>query len=189
MARLATTGRGSRHFRAGVPLRTVSILQHCGTPPQRIAIYSAYSYGRFALLFLMGLGFLVGNGMPAWAQNQDTQVHIQPRVEKDKPDAEDGVDPALRTHTRPYKVDVDLVLIPVTITDPMNRLVTGLEKDNFEVFDDDKKQVIQHFSSEDSPISMGVIFDVSGSMSDKMEKAREAVVEFSAPPTPMTSFS
>jgi Ca-activated chloride channel family protein len=114
--------------------------------------------------------------VPAWAQ--DAPVHVEPRVEKPTPDADDGVDPALRTHTRPLKVDVNLVLIPVTITDPMNRLVTGLEKDNFELYDEDKKQVIQDFSSEDSPISMGVIFDVSGSMGDKMDKAREAVVEF-----------
>jgi len=114
--------------------------------------------------------------VPAWAQ--DAPVHVEPRVEKPTPDPDDGVDPALRTHTRPLKVDVNLVLIPVTITDPMNRLVTGLEKDNFELYDEDKKQVIQDFSSEDSPISMGVIFDVSGSMGDKMDKAREAVVEF-----------
>ena len=117
-----------------------------------------------------------GRGGPSLAQ--DAPIHIQPRVENPVPDPDDGIDPALRTHTRPLKVDVNLVLIPVTITDPMNRLVTGLEKDNFELFDEDKKQVIQDFSSEDSPISMGVIFDVSGSMGDKMEKAREAVVEF-----------
>ena len=41
------------------------------------------------------------------------------------------VDPSLKTHTKPIRKDVDLVLVPVTITDPMNRLVTGLEKENF----------------------------------------------------------
>jgi Ca-activated chloride channel homolog len=176
MARLATIRRGSRRRKAAFPLRPVSILQLSGVCPPEIAPNFASVSSGFGLLLLAVLMLLVGAGAPAWAQ--DAPVHIQPRVEKPATDPDDGVDPALRTHTRPFKVDVNLVLIPVTITDPMNRLVTGLEKDNFELFDEDKKQVIQDFSSEDSPISMGVIFDVSGSMGDKMEKAREAVVEF-----------
>ncbi|HVZ17329.1 MAG TPA: VWA domain-containing protein [Terriglobales bacterium] len=96
--------------------------------------------------------------------------------------------PALRTHTRPMKVDVNLVLVPVTITDPMNRLVTGLEQDNFEVFEGTEKQEIKHFSSEDVPISLGVIFDLSGSMSNKIEKSREAVVEFFRTANPEDEF-
>jgi Ca-activated chloride channel family protein len=98
------------------------------------------------------------------------------------------IDPTLKTHTRPMKVDVDLVLVPVTITDPMNRLVTGLEQDNFEVFEGPEKQQIKHFSSEDVPISLGVIFDTSGSMSNKIEKAREAVVEFFRTANPQDEF-
>jgi Ca-activated chloride channel homolog len=86
------------------------------------------------------------------------------------------------------KVDVDLVLVPVTITDPMNRLVTGLEQDNFEVFEGTERQQIKHFSSEDVPISLGVIFDTSGSMSNKIEKAREAVVEFFRTANPQDEF-
>ncbi len=62
------------------------------------------------------------------------------------------------------------MLVPVTITDPMNRLVTGLEKDNFILLDNGEKQAIQHFSSEDAPISLGVIFDTSGSMANKIDK-------------------
>lgn len=96
--------------------------------------------------------------------------------------------PALRTHTRPMKVDVDLVLVPVTITDPMNRLVTGLEQDNFEVYEGNEKQKIKHFSSEDAPISLGVIFDMSGSMANKIEKSREAVVEFFRTANPQDEF-
>src|SRR5207244_9209890 len=89
---------------------------------------------------------------------------------------------------KPIKKDVDLVLVNVTVTDPMNRLVTGLEKDNFNIFDGDKVQPIRHFSSEDAPISLGVIFDMSGSMSDKIEKAREAVVEFFKTANPQDEF-
>jgi Ca-activated chloride channel family protein len=131
------------------------------------------------------------------------EVHIKPRVDPDKPPppgrdipgAKDPnvptpaeLDPSLKTHTKPYKVEVDLVLVPVTITDPMNRLVTGLEKENFTVIDNGERQEIRHFSSEDAPISLGVVFDMSGSMKDKIEKAREAVVEFFKTANPQDEF-
>jgi Ca-activated chloride channel family protein len=125
------------------------------------------------------------------------EVHVKPMVKsadtaKFNPNsaaaAETEVDPALRTHTKPIRVDVDLVLVPVTITDSMNRLVTGLEKDNFILLDNGEKQAIQHFSSEDAPISLGVIFDMSGSMENKIEKAREAVVEFFKTANPEDEF-
>ncbi|HWR14980.1 MAG TPA: VWA domain-containing protein [Terriglobales bacterium] len=124
----------------------------------------------------------------AIAQTND-EVHIQPRTNSSAQQMpKGGVDPTLKTHTRPMKVDVDLVLVPVTITDPMNRLVTGLEQDNFELFEGSDKQEIRHFSSEDVPISLGVIFDVSGSMANKIEKAREAVVEFFRTANPQDEF-
>ena len=71
--------------------------------------------------------------------------------------------------------DSRLVLVPVSVTDPMERFVTGLNRDNFEVFEGAKPQRIQHFSSEDVPVSVGIILDVSGSMSDKLDRVREAV--------------
>jgi Ca-activated chloride channel family protein len=115
-------------------------------------------------------------------------VHVAPRVEPAKPNPLDSVDPSLRTHTRPMKVDVSLVLIPVTITDPMNRLVTGLDKENFEVFENKDPQELKSFSSEDAPVSIGVIFDMSGSMSSKIERAREAVIEFFKTANPQDEF-
>jgi Ca-activated chloride channel family protein len=71
--------------------------------------------------------------------------------------------------------DSRLVLVPVSVTDTMQRFVTGLNRDNFEVFEGAKPQRIQHFSSEDVPVSVGIILDVSGSMSDKLDRVREAV--------------
>jgi Ca-activated chloride channel family protein len=130
---------------------------------------------------------------PAFAQDsQMDEVHVQPRTNPDK-DSNKSVpppnsDPSLKTYSRPFKVDVNVVLVPVTITDPMNRLVTGLEKENFQVFEGDRKQQIQHFSSEDAPISLGVIFDDSGSMTDKADKARDAVVEFFKTANPEDEF-
>jgi Ca-activated chloride channel family protein len=98
------------------------------------------------------------------------------------------MDASLRTHSKPIRVDVNLVLVPVTITDPMNRLVTGLDKENFSVFEGKDAQEIRHFSSEDAPVSLGVIFDMSGSMSSKIDRAREAVMEFFKTANPQDEF-
>jgi Ca-activated chloride channel family protein len=125
---------------------------------------------------------------PLWAQEEEqTDVHISPRqtVEETRPPE---LDPSLRTHTKPIVREVDVVLVPVTVTDPLDRLVTGLDKENFEIFEGSQKQQIRHFSSEDAPISLGVIFDVSGSMADKIDKSREAVVEFFKTANPEDEF-
>ena len=130
--------------------------------------------------------FFASPSLTAQAGTED-DVHITPRAkpaETKKP----AIDPALDTHTRPFRARVDLVLVPVTITDPMNRLVTGLEKDNFQLFENKEKQEIRHFSSEDAPISLGVIFDVSGSMSNKIDRSKEAVVEFFKTANPQDEF-
>jgi Ca-activated chloride channel homolog len=125
--------------------------------------------------------------LPSFAQNSTEDVHIQPRVQPPPPKAPE-IDPTFKTHTKPYKVDVDMVLVPVTITDPMNRLVTGLDRDNFNLFEGKERQEIKTFSSEDAPVSLGVIFDMSGSMSSKIERAREAVVEFFKTANPQDEF-
>ena len=101
---------------------------------------------------------------------------------------EPGIDPALKTHTKPFKANVDLVLVPVTITDPLNRIVTGLDRDNFDLFEGKYRQEIKTFSSEDAPVSLGVIFDISSSMASKMERAREAVIEFFKTANPQDEF-
>jgi Ca-activated chloride channel family protein len=127
--------------------------------------------------------------LPAQAQDE---VHVTPRSGATEAKAaklpDTPNDPSLRTHTKPLKVDVDLVLVPATVTDPMNRLVTGLDKLNFEVYEDNVRQEIRHFSSEDAPVSLGIIFDMSGSMSNKIEKSREAVVEFMRTANPEDEF-
>ena len=86
------------------------------------------------------------------------------------------------------KVDVELVLVNVTVTDPMNRLVTGLEKDHFKVREDKTSQEITHFGAEDAPLSLGIVFDASSSMGHKMSKAREAVAQFFKSSNPEDEF-
>jgi len=119
------------------------------------------------------------------AQNSTEDVHIQPRIQPPPPSQ--PADLSVH-HGKPYKVDVNLVLVPVTITDPMNRLVTGLDRENFNLFEGRDQQEIKTFSSEDAPISLGVIFDMSGSMSSKIDRAREAVIEFFKTANPQDEF-
>jgi Ca-activated chloride channel homolog len=78
-------------------------------------------------------------------------------------------------------------LVPVTVTDEKQRLVIGLEKDNFSVYDQYEPQAIRHVSTEDAPISLGILFDTSSSMYGKIERSREAVIQFFVPQTPTTN--
>lgn len=85
-------------------------------------------------------------------------------------------------------IDVDLALVNVTVADPYNRLVTGLELDNFRIFEDNIEQEIVNLSSEDVPISIGVILDRSGSMANKLGKAKEAALQFFRTANPEDEF-
>jgi Ca-activated chloride channel family protein len=73
------------------------------------------------------------------------------------------------------KVAVDLVLINVTVVDDMNRFVMGLEKEHFEVLDEKVPQKITTFGREEVPVSMGILFDVSGSMSFGVSMSRQII--------------
>lgn len=85
-------------------------------------------------------------------------------------------------------IDVDLALVNVTVTDPHDRLVTGLLPENFRVFENNVEQEIQYFSSEDVPVSIGVIFDLSGSMRNKAGKSKEAALQFLKTANPQDEF-
>ena len=86
------------------------------------------------------------------------------------------------------RIDVDLVQVNTTVTDPYNRLVTGLERENFRVFEDNQEQEVVNFSSEDVPISIGVVMDLSGSMANKVDKARLAALQFFKTANPQDEF-
>ena len=95
------------------------------------------------------------------------QVSIEPRP-KPAPPKKDAPGPAN------IRVDTTLVLIPVTVNDPLNRPVSGLEKENFRVFDDKVAQTITQFAMDDEPVAVGLVFDTSGSMGDKLKRSRMA---------------
>ena len=74
--------------------------------------------------------------------------------------------------------DTNIVLVPVTVTDTLNRFVSGLNQASFEIYEDKTIQKIVSFGCDDAPISLGIVFDTSGSMGPKLERSRMAVAEF-----------
>jgi Ca-activated chloride channel family protein len=81
------------------------------------------------------------------------------------------------------KVDVDLVMVNVTVTDG-NKFVTDLKPENFQLFEDKIEQKIEYFSSDVAPVSLGIIFDISHSMEKKLDFARDAAAKFLETGTP-----
>ncbi len=110
------------------------------------------------------------------------KVAIEPRM-RTTPDRER--EPERSSNIR---VDTNLVLINVTVTDPMNRFVTGLETEHFKLLEDKQEQKITHFASEDAPLSIGLVFDTSQSMGNKLQKARIAVSQFFKTANPEDEF-
>ncbi len=86
------------------------------------------------------------------------------------------------------RVDSNLVLIPVSVTDPKNHPVMGLASEEFRVFEGKAEQKVLQLSSDDAPLSVGIVFDASGSMAAKLNKAREAVAEFLKTANPRDEF-
>jgi Ca-activated chloride channel family protein len=89
---------------------------------------------------------------------------------------------------RPIQIDVEMVLVNVTVTDPEDHRVTGLQKGNFRLFENDVEQEILTFSHDDTPISIGLLFDMSGSMADKLDKARQAALQLLKTANPQDEF-
>lgn len=110
----------------------------------------------------------------------------QPRVTI-TPRAKPGPDAGLSTRTD-IRIDKTLVLINVTVTDPLNRFVTGLDRDHFKLFEDKVEQDVAHFASEDAPLSVGLVFDASGSMGSKLQKSRQAAAQFFRTANPEDEF-
>ena len=124
----------------------------------------------------------------AWSQQND-EVHIQPRPSAPSANASPDAKPGVKDATLPRFIsNVNLVLVPVTVTDPFTRIVTGLRKENFEIFENNLPQEIRYFYSQDAPISVGVIFDTSWSMAQAINLEREAVVEFMKTSNPEDEF-
>ena len=119
---------------------------------------------------------------PAKSSTRDT---VAPRRKAPVASAEDK---ELSSRPPSIRVDTNLVLINVTVTDPLNRFVTGLEAEHFKLLEDKAEQKIASFASEDAPLSVGLVFDASGSMGSKLQKARLATAQFFKTANPEDKF-
>ena len=118
----------------------------------------------------------------AVAQNDGPLVSVVPRV---------AVAPSANFTPYPkpdLRVDVPLILIPVHVTTPLGNSITNLRKENFRLFEDGAEQTISNFAKEDAPVSVGLVFDTSGSMHTKIEKASEAAAVFFKTANPEDEF-
>ena len=142
----------------------------------------------FRVILSCVLAFAAGGAL---AQTSIDDVHITPRDNTgDVATSAYAANSASGPHMGGgiVRTSVNLVLVPVTITDAFHRPVVGLDQDNFQLFEGKKAQEIKSFSSEDLPVSLGILVDTSGSMSYKLERAREAVIQFCEAANPQDEF-
>lgn len=160
--------------------------------PRRRCVFSA-----LARTGWLGLGILLCAGAAAAQDDPLNKVHVTPPpTATPATGAPAGAQPAAVTgdaaaRARPgalIRMNVNLVLVPVTVTDPMNRLVTGLEQEDFQVYENNGEQKITSFASEDAPVSIGIIFDLSGSMTSKLVRARDSILQFVKTANPEDEF-
>jgi Ca-activated chloride channel homolog len=143
--------------------------------------------------FLWAIALLCTSLLPITAEDpvekradpQAPTVSIQPRV---RPSATNSGETILDRRAD-LRVDTTLVLVPVSVTiAATGKLLTGLEKDNFELTEDKTAQEIATFGSEDVPLSVGIVFDTSGSMGAKLDRSRQAVAQFMRTANPEDEF-
>ncbi|MEZ5402436.1 MAG: VWA domain-containing protein [Bryobacteraceae bacterium] len=120
---------------------------------------------------------------PASGQGSQPKVEIERRAPRKGADA-----PAEQSRPANIRVETQLVQINVTVTTPLNQVVTGMEKEHFRLFEDKVEQEILTFSSEEAPLSIGMVFDISGSMGSKLHKSRQAAAQFFKTANPADEF-
>ncbi|HEV2446098.1 MAG TPA: VWA domain-containing protein [Candidatus Sulfopaludibacter sp.] len=120
----------------------------------------------------------LGLGVMPWMLSG--QVTIEPRPRP--PAKADTLPPAT------IRVTTNLVLVPVSVNDMLNRPVSGLERENFRVFEDKVEQKITSFAMDDEPVAVGLVFDTSGSMGEKLRRSRMAAKEFFRTANPEDEF-
>jgi len=127
------------------------------------------------------LPFICSRGL---AQTNLNDVHITPKG----PAQADAAVHSENAANGTIRTSVNLVLVPVTVMDDANRMVTGLGQDNFHLFEDNHPQLIKNSWKEDEPVSIGILLDVSGSMEDKFDRAQDAVKAFLQDSNPQDEF-
>lgn len=146
-----------------------------------MALLTRLESGLLSLLLIGSSGAWPARPEPAYPA--DEQVSVTPR-----PKAPPKKEAELKRRENAFRLDVSMVLVPVSVITPMGQMVTGLEKEHFQLFEDKEEQTIAHFGAEDAPLSLGIIFDASGSMGQKLTKSRQAVAQFFKTANPQDEF-
>src|ERR1700678_1484679 len=150
---------------------------------------------------VLGIAILLMAALPKLAIAQDddlNKVHVPvpPAATAPATGAPAGAEAPAITGTTGLKatpgariaMNVDLVLVPVTITDPMNRLVTGLEQSDFFIYENNSQQKLKTFSCEDAPVSLGILSPLSRSITSKLIRARDSILQFMKTANPQDEF-
>ncbi len=128
-----------------------------------MAVKNVLSFSRSCLAhrWILLVGVILFGTLAAFAQNPQPTPPVQD------------------TDDKPISVKTDLVTLTLTVTDLYGRYVSGLDKKAFTISDNNEEQEITFFSDSDAPISIGILFDVSGSMNrEKISKSRKALEKF-----------
>lgn len=144
-------------------MTSTAIFRHCGLKIITLV----------AVLLLSGFG-----SVPGFAQEPTSPPTTLPSKDSSTPSKNPSQEPPKNADEPIIRAQTNLVTLTVTVTDPAGRFVTGLEQDHFEVFDNKVLQKIEFFSDEDAPVSVGIIFDLSGSMRGRIHRAQEALRKF-----------
>jgi len=133
-------------------------------------------------VLLASMGLFVAGAEDKKQTTSQPRVNIEPRPKPPTPES--------TAERRPPNIRVDstLVQINVTVTTPLNQVVTGMDREHFRLFEDKSEQQIVTFSSEEAPLSIGLVFDVSGSMGNKLNRSRQAAAQFFKTANPEDEF-
>lgn len=134
------------------------------------------SIARYFLVFLLTISLLPANSL-----SQENNQHQKPNDSLTGAETKDDTSKQVQNKDKRdgiVQIGTNLVSMTISVTDPYGRFVTGLSKEHFEIFDEKVKQQIELFTDEDSPVSIGVIYDVSGSMKERIARSVRAVKRF-----------
>jgi len=87
-------------------------------------------------------------------------------------------DPRNITRAATFSTNSQMVLVPVTVTDHYGKTIMGLQAKDFNIFEDQNSQQIASFATQDTPCSVGLVLDVSGSMQSTLGSAKQSARAF-----------
>jgi Ca-activated chloride channel homolog len=159
---------------------------HCGSKDHRLRRMAATLIAICTLVFVSIVGATEGKaqGISPLSRWGETSRHPPPTPEAL------SLAPKPSPASLPIQITVEktLVLVNVLVMDRNHGIVTGLKENDFRLFEDGVEQHILHFSTEEAPVSIGIVFDTSTSMGSKLAKSREAVAEFLKTSNPADEF-